>query len=159
MMWSSNGKNKPSGIEQLLILQEKVPIIIKFKPQTFVLPTPKEFVLRKKNHPTSPPSNLGFPSFFPKKNSSSLSKTKPTSFFFFWRKETFSFYLFYLLLLPSSPPSPSRALISLSLQLSSAMLLRMTSPMLLKPKIELPSPEKPVMLLLSTSSIERNSPS
>ena len=80
MMWSSNGKNKPSQIEQLLILQEKVPVIIKFKLQNFVLPTPKEFVLRKKNHSTFPPSNLGFPSFLPKKNSSSHSKTNSTFF-------------------------------------------------------------------------------
>ena len=63
--------------KQLLNPQEKVYIIIKFKPPTFVLPTPKDIVLPKKNHPTSP-SNLGFPSFLPKKNLFPLSKTNPT---------------------------------------------------------------------------------
>ena len=78
MMWSSNGKNEPSRIDQLLIPQEKDSTIIKFKPLTFVLPTPKDFVLPKKNHMTSPSSNLGFPYFLSKKNLFSLSKTNPT---------------------------------------------------------------------------------
>ena len=65
---------------QLLVPQEKVPAIIKFKPQTFVLSTLKDIVLPKKKHPTSRPSNLGFYSFLPKKNLFFLSKTTPTNF-------------------------------------------------------------------------------
>ena len=64
--------------KQLLISQEKVHIIIKFKPPTFVLPPPKDIVPPKNNHSTSSLSNLGFPYFLPKNNLFSLSKTTPT---------------------------------------------------------------------------------
>ena len=63
---------------QLLIPQGKVLITIKFKSQTFVLPTPKDFVLPKKSQLNSPPSNLEFPYFLPKKNLFYHSKTNPT---------------------------------------------------------------------------------
>ena len=64
--------------KQLLIFQEKVPSIIKFKPQTFVFSPPKDIVFAKNNHLTSSSSNLGFPSFLPKTNLFDLSKTNPT---------------------------------------------------------------------------------
>ena len=68
---------------QLLIPQEKVPSIIKFKPPTFIFPPPKDIVLLKNNHPTSSPSNPGSSSFFLKKNLFSLPKIT----LLFWRKE------------------------------------------------------------------------
>ena len=51
--------------------------MFKFKPLTFVLPTPNDIVIPK-NHLTSPPSSLEFPYSLPKNNLFSLSKTTPT---------------------------------------------------------------------------------
>ena len=98
--------------KQLLIPHEKVPAIIKFKPLTFVLSPPKDIVLSKNNHSTSPPSNLEFPFFFPQMNLFSLSKTTPLV----WGKETILLYIFHLLLPPSksSPSLPSELSSSLS---------------------------------------------
>ena len=105
--------------KQLLIPQEKVPTIIKFKSPTFVFPTPKGIVLPKKNHLTSLQSNLEFPSFLPKKNYFLFLKQR----LLIWIKETLLFYLFYLLL-PPSPPSllSSLALLPPPLQLSATLL-------------------------------------
>ena len=68
---------------QLLIPHEKVPVIIKFKPSTFIFPLPQNTVPPKNNHP---PSNSGLSSFLPRKNLFSLSKT--TSFGFEKGKRT-----------------------------------------------------------------------
>ena len=62
---------------QVLIPQEKVPVIIKFKPSTFVLPPPNDFVPPKNNHSTSSRSNPESSSFLPIKNLFSLSKITP----------------------------------------------------------------------------------
>ena len=62
---------------QLLISLEKVVVILKFKPPTFVLPPPQNTAQQKSNHSSSSLSNPGSPSFFPKKNMFSLSKTTP----------------------------------------------------------------------------------
>ena len=64
--------------EATIDFPRKTSVSIKFKPQTFVLPPPKDIVPQNNNHSTSSPSNFGFLFFLPKKNLFSLSKTIPT---------------------------------------------------------------------------------
>ena len=127
-----------SNKEIIINSQEKVPDIVKFKSPTFVLSLSKDIVLPKNNHSISPPSNLDFPSFLPKKNLFSLSKTTPLIL----RMETLLLYLF-LLFLPPSKPSPSFPLelpSSLSKSKSSSELKPLLKTLLLSSFTISPSP-------------------
>ena len=89
--------------KQLLIPQEKVIVIVKFKPPTFVLPPSKDIVPSKNNYSISSISNLGSTSFLSKKNLFSLSKTTPT----YLEKRDFFTLPFLFLLSLSKPAQPS----------------------------------------------------
>ena len=62
---------------QLLIPQEKIPSILKFKSPTFIFPPLKDIVPPKNNHLPYSLSILGSFSFVPQKNLFSFSKTTP----------------------------------------------------------------------------------
>ena len=79
-----------------VISREKPPSNFSFKPMTFDLPTPKDIVLPKKNHSTSPPSSLGFVLSFPKRTYFLFLKQPPLV----WRNETFFLYHFIFFSFP-----------------------------------------------------------
>ena len=131
-------------MKQLLIPQEKILATIKFKPPTFVIPPPKDIVLLKNNYSISPLSNLGFPSFLPKKNLF-FSKTTPMCL----EKGN---SLLYLLLPPFPPSSPSSP--------SSMLLLMKMSLTLFSTPLKLPLPLSKLLLKLrspKSSTVQKKS--